>query len=94
MERTEGYEKNEDGSRVIKCGEVLESVKGWDGLLEILSKCRWHEEEIELREMIAGRALEVTFQPSSRFPFFKAGVDYRGPSRERRVRRLPKKGCC
>ena len=90
MVRTRGSEKNEDGKRVIKRGEVLESIKGWEGLLEILTKCRWHGEEIELREIFTGRVLEMAFQPSSRFPFFEARVDYKGRERERRVRRLPK----
>jgi len=94
MIRTRGSEKNEGEGRVIKRGEVLESVKGWEGLLDILSKCPWHGEEIELREITTGRVLEMAFQPTSRFPFFTARVAYKGPSLARRARRLPKKGCC
>jgi len=86
----EDLENREEENRAIRYGEVLESAKGLEGLFGIISRCPWHEEEIEMQEITNGRSLRIEFKPASRFPFFKVEINFKGSSREKKARRAPK----
>jgi len=84
----------QEENRTIRCREVLESAKGLEGLFGIISRCPWHEEEIEVLEITNGRSLKIEFKPVSRFPFFRVEIDFKGASRKKKARRTPKNEGC